>query len=593
MANNWNSIELESFFPPGLKTLASTIDTITSTATTILEIQKTITTALSAVATDALDAQALAIQAATKAIQDTLDVFTGDAKMHLLVVPFRKQPTVRLPSTVTMPHATDSDEAYNEDPTLESLERTYDAALRRVGFADGGNKGYARTVIETLQDVFDVNRPQFDDDHAIYANVWVSGATDVVGIIDSMYTLAGLFGTALQNESPVPPNIMRTPQDLKARVVASPTEPKVAVLLEWVNPPAQQTFAELGEVRIRLDEVAVIRSTNDFTRNAHSWEEIFGGTQPPALPTNTRHATNTLVSADGKSTVIAQWRHDNTTASYIDELVFDQNVNYYYAVAYKYAIATPPDVKTFRPQSFRIISNVEKIRIEAGAAIPKTLGGVKPDWIATPNVLGLIPDMQFYVKIIQALVDSLRSKALGANAALKSYLAFLDAEVLRFQQAATFVTAQVTKLNTLLKTPEAGIYATTIAADRGGVNLFVRELTQRLTDETDTSAPPFFSDTEYVAGFIMLAGAPNPAGLVNVQTLFELLFGNPQAPTPFEAAVASIDRILREEEAIAFDESMAVVTPDEVTTITPSKTFNDALQPVDAGSDDANIPFDP
>jgi hypothetical protein len=593
MENKWDKVDLSSLFPEALKTLALQINGITSAATKILQIQKTITDALALIATDTLDAQAILIRDATDAIIKALKVFSGDAKVHLLVVPFRKQPNIKLPSTHTMPHDSDSDEAYSENPTLESFERLYDQSLRQVGFADGGNRGYARTVFESLLDPFDPNRPQFGDLHAIYAQVWVAGATDILGIMQTMSTLTDLFGKSLQNESLVPVNLLRSPQGLRARVVLSPADPKLAVIMEWENPPAQQTFAEFGEVRVRIREVAIIRSTNDQALNAHVWGDLFGGTQLPLLPDNVQEKQNVLTSPDGQSAVILQYRHDGTTGSHIDEIEFVPDINYYYAIAYRYELATPPNTSVYTVQDFSILSNVEQIRIDSRGLLPKTSHGVKPDWVATPHALGLIPDIQFYALILQNLVLSLRSKALGANFALKSYLNFLKVEVARFEAVTTLITSQVTKLNSLLKTPKAGIFATIIDAPSGGVNFFVRELTHRLTDETDTSAPPFYSNTEYVAGLVMLAGAPNPAALTSVKVLFELLFGTPNVHTPFEAAVANLDRTLRGAESIAFSESMDVIPPPTAPAPVSTKTFNDALQPVAASDAAANVPFDP
>jgi hypothetical protein len=593
MANEWARIDFESVFPPELEKLSSTIGSITSAATIALEVQKGVTELLSAATTEALDTQAILIQAATNAINEVLDKFLGDAKLHLLVVPFRKQLNIRLPSDNVMPHDSDSDEAHDEDPLLENLERRFDEELQRVSFFEGGNQGYARTVIESLQDEFDSDRPQFEDDHAIFANVWVAGASDIIGILNTMYTLVEMFGKSLKNESFVPPNILRTPQDLKVKVIASPDNARIVTLLEWGNPPAEQTFAEFGEVRVRLVEVAIIRSTNDRVRIAHTWGDIFPGEQPDQVPEETLERTDVLTSTDGESEVILQFRYDGTRNSFIDERDFERDKDFYYAVAYRYALAVPPNIKQFTLQEYKLISNVEKVRIDSEGDLAASTGGVKPDWIATPNVLGLIPELQFYAQLLKSLVESLRSKALGANAALQSYADFLEAEIERFSDSATFVTSQVAKLNGLLQTPEAGIFSTFIESDTGGVDLFAKELARRLTDKTDPTAPPFFNGTEFVAGIVFMAGAPNPAELTNVKILFELLFGTPTENTPFEDAVESIDRVVSEREEIAFNESMEVVSADEVTTQTPQKTFNDALEPISSDDPDANVPFDP
>jgi hypothetical protein len=215
---------------------------------------------------------------------------------------------------------------------------------------------------------------------------------------------------------------------------------------------------------------------------------------------------------------------------------------------------------------------------------------VKPDWISHPSVLDLIPDLKFFMAMLQARIASLGDFTLGANAALQSYIKFLTAELTRYQDFADEINAKVAKLSTLLSLPAAGIYVTSIDEASGGVDTFLRTLTTRLTDTSDDTAPPFFR-TGFTAGIVLLLGAPNPAEFASTKALLELIFGAGSGNTPFEDALDSIDNLLSSLEDTVFGDDMKPGTPPESTV--SKKTFDDQMNPVDASNSTANVPFDP
>jgi hypothetical protein len=307
-----------------------------------------------------------------------------------------------------------------------------------------------------------------------------------------------------------------------------------------------------------------------------------------------------LESKNGKSKVIARFRYDGVRDSYVDAWDdFEKEVDYYYTVTFRYGVEMPPGVSVsnativdgFSIMDYKLLSSVQKVRF--GKSIAESTESVKPDWVATPGVLGLIPDLQFYVVVLQQYLEALSNQALGANAALQSYIDFLEAEIERYEDLAEQITSRIQKLVGLLKTPDAGIYTTAIALDSGGTDEFIRELMKRMLDQEDTSAPPFRTGTEFVAGIVLLAGAPNFAQLSAVKTFVELLFGTSTSlKTAFEEAVDSIDKVIKEqtEQLLGDDLQPTSTTP---TTSTSQKTFDDEMNPVDADSADANVPFDP
>lgn len=598
MANNWVNIQLEGVVPQSIQQLATSIDSIVSALKAALNIQITALKFISALSLDLLNAEALLIKTAVNTIESALEPLLGNARMHLLVVPFRKQPNYRLNPENWPVTLTDSDDGPYEDNTLAKEEEALREQLRQVAFYDGGNQGFVRTVAESLLDEGDANRPRYDENNAIFAHVWVAGASDIVGILDALLTLEGLFGISLKSNSFVPRTLIRTPQDLTTKIINAPSG-KVGAILEWNNPPAEQLFPEFNDIRVRLHEVAVIRSTDDEVLRAKNWTDIFGDSQPTILKDGAEDKTNVLESANEKSQVILQFRHDGARSSYVDDSDLQRDTDYYYAVAYRYAVEMPPGVSVsnatvidgFSVMDYKLLSSIQTVRF--ADTIPESTGGVKPDWVATPNVISLIPDLQFYVEVLKGYLTSMADRALGANAALQSYIEFLEDEIERYEDLAKTITGRIQRLVSLLKTPEAGIYTTSIALDEGGSDEFIRELARRMLDKTDTSAPPFHTGTEFVAGFVILAGAPNFAELSSIQTFVELLFGTSgSTKTPYEEAVESLETVVADQTAQILGDDLQP-TDEAPETTEAQKTFNDAMEPVDADDPNANVPWDP
>jgi len=587
---NWTTFAIKAPIEP-LKQIASGIATVTGVIATLIGIQKSILQIISALAIDLLNPQALAIKAALAVLEELLDKYIKiDARLHMLVVPLRKRLPENMAGDLTMPYGEDS---WVIDETISDETKTaLSEALERVGHYDQGNEGFGRTIIEATYDPDDPNAPKYGDTEAVFAMVILGGAQSIMGVYDLLRAIQGLLGTALKGNPLIPNTITRTPQDLQVTPIAAPNSVRVGMQLKWGNPPTLQTLAEFDGVRIRLEEVAVIRSTNDEVMNAKDWTTIFGGSQPAELTREQNEVKNALTSADKKTVVISQLRFDGVRNAYIDDdAALVKDTTYYYTVAFRYSLAEEPkdnQEPNYVLQKYAQISNIVSARIEAN--LPSTRGGVKPDWISHPSVLDLIPDLKFFMALLSARIEALGSFSFGANAALQSYIKFLTAELTRYQDFANEINAKVAKLASLLTLPAAGIYITSISMDSGGVDAFLRELTHRLTNTSDETAPPFFR-TGFTSGIVFLLGAPNPAEFASTKALLELIFGAGSGNTPFEDALDSIDNLLSSLEDKTFGTDMQPGTPPEGSIA--SKTFDDEMNPVEASDSTANVPYDP
>lgn len=586
--SNWSNLSFDGVLAP-IEKITAGISKVTSAITTVLTIQKTLLKTISTLMLDLLNVQALLIKAALSAIQVILDSYFKGGKIHLLIVPIRKQPPYKLESMFSTPQLDDSWAI--SDELSEETKSNFEEALNRVAAADQGNEGFARTVLESLDDLGDDNRPQYDESGAIYAVMVLAGAQNVIGILDLLLAIQGILGVSLKGNTLLPPAIETSPQGVRATPVASQDTPRIGVLIEWENPPPLITLSNFDGSFLRVQEIVVIRSTSDEAIMAQDWSSFFIS-QPAELGENDNDKSNVLTSLDDQTTVIKQFKFFAARSAYVDDdKTLAKNTDYYYAVAFRYGIAPPPgaDGKTeYITQNFHKVSNVVKVRVTD--AIPMTRGGDPPDWLTHPSPLDLIPDLKFYFQLIQTYIESLKVQGTGAKAAIESYIKFLEAEIERYNEFQTDVVNRIARLAKLFQLPAGGVYITTISMDKGGNDALKREIVNRLTDESDTSAPPFFRNG-LTAGFVILAGASNPAEIAPVKTLISLLLGGSGVTTPFEDAVNSIDAALTAAEEITFSDNMETGTPPETTTT--YATFDDSLTGVPADDPSAKVPFDP
>ncbi|MAG64344.1 MAG: hypothetical protein CMK74_00490 [Pseudomonadales bacterium] len=560
-----------------LAPVKSTISTVTTTLSGINQLHVAVMKAFVLLATTALSTEDMALKTALSAIEKLLDKFTKEGKIHLLPVSPMRQNHDDPSDTILYTNGEDS-WSLATDVMGDTERQQFAETMKLVSNADRGNEGFARTVIESLYDEEDSGRPQYDAESAVFALVIVAGAKSFVKLNKLMKTLNELFGASLGKNDLIPGDLFKAITELKATPIASPESSRVGVLLSWVNPPTEISHEKYGGGSARLDEIAIIRSTKDEVMLATSWADIFGKSQPAALGEN-NFKSNALVSADKKTKVIRQIGYDGMTSYYRDDDVV-RGTDYYYTVAYRYSVVGPAtDVKaTYVLQEYNGISNVVKMRIPK--KIPPSKG-VEPNWMTHPSILSLIPTLEYTINSLKAYVIAYKARIGNTNKALQSYVDYLEAEGKRYTEFANEILAAINKTADLLDLPAAGLYVTAIDLAEGGVNAFASELATRMSNTSDTSAPPFFK-SGVVTGVVMLMGAPNPAAFQEAKDFTNFLFNPPNIATAWESAVDSID--------------VALTTVEQAVTSSTEqaqKTFDDAMQPVLATSEKSNVPFDP
>ena len=600
-AGNWVSLQLGPTLNP-LQAATSAVKTITSNMTTALQTQVTILKTVAALVSDLLDLEALAIKTAISIVEAVLDKYVDlNAKVHLLVVPIRKQPIFKLSSLFSMPQLDDSN--YMSGSIADEDRKAFQKAVSQIATATEGNESFGRTVIESLEDLDDPFKPDYGDNDAVFAVVILAGAKNIVNILAILQSLQAIFSGSLKGNTMVPSTITMAPQDLTASAIPSTSalttskdNKRIATLLQWTNPPALQSLADFDGGSMKIKEFAIIRSTSDEAILAQDWTAFFTD-QPTELTSEDGDKTDVMTSANGLTKIILQGKFFLARNVWVDrDSTLVKGKDYYYTVAFRYAIAAPPDIKGkayYTTQDYFRISNVVKVRFTDN--IPSKRGGIAPDWISHESVLDLIPYLRFYFNLIKAYLAALKSTTTGAKTALDSYIKFLEAEIVRYTAFYQDVTDRITNLSNLFKLPTTGVYVTTIVSETGGNDAFVKELVTRLTDTTDESAPPYFQNG-YTAGLVILAGANNPADLSDVKSLISLLFGlSNEAQTAYEKAVDEIDAVIEEAESarLSFDDTLSESALAEAASDDRAvgNTFDDAMNPVNPLDPTASIPF--
>jgi hypothetical protein len=580
LLQDWQSVNISV---SGLEPALTGLQKIIAAKKQILVLTKTMLQIVSAVTSNAIDTASNIMLQAITGVEKTLDTFTGsDIKVHVLAVPPHRREAPAAPRTFSAP--TDVGSWSLDSEISEETKKGLRDFMAKAQAWDGGNPGYVQTVLETLSDIYDVNRPTYDANSAIASLVLVGGADSLAGIRDIMRFLNGLFGATLRGNMYVngevgPQSLTATP--IAALESASSKPSPIGIRLDWRNP----TIVSTSTGRVRIDEIAVIQSTDPEVMRSETWGDLFGTSDPTALKKGENSLTSSLPkSANAKTEVIEVFRYNPVTSSYVVPRTYEKGKTYYFMLAFRTATGTVNSAGKviWTQHSFsdtNLLSGFTRVRIP-DTRIPSGAAPA-PNWYTHPGVLELVPSLYQLIIIIKNFLGTLKNQTTGSADLLKDYLAYLEDEVTRYGDYGTQMTDALNNLSSILKPPSAGLYATFIMLEEGGMDAFIAELVGRMSNESDPLAPPFHKGG-FVCGAVLLAGAPNPASLESFQTMVELITGvEAQATTAYESAVNSIDTELATLEATTF------------TTDPGEATFNDAGEPVDPSSAEANVPHDP
>jgi len=534
--SNWKSVQLSSIVPPALpQALASTTQIIEK----FIEIFKQALNAAKVYQATLGGSTPDVLGTLVTAVVDIVEGFLQAGKVHALFIPIPKQ-TGAKPASVP--------------PTLEDVafELGFDLANTAITFssganqsyaelagATGGNKAFYNSFLNSLMDVLDVSRPQYNaPGDAVTMTVLMLGApsfTEVAKFASAFNRVFRPSGNGDFTASTIP-----VAQNLKARIIGAPSGKNISVRLDWDPPAASIKPLFFPGVSMRVAKYAVIRCSNPWqAKNASTVLDFF----------NTQDLVEGLESTDFDKVSKVISVGSGTNASYVDSDTLDASVSYCYCVAWQIEVT---EGNTIGLMPYDKVSNVVKTR----AKVPMpSQQGQPPDWVAMGSVLDLVPDLATQVRVLLERIKVLADRKSGsATDAITTTITLLENNLDRFASQIDQLSAQAERLTAIFGADLPGIYTTSITGV-GGNTFLLGELAARLNDTTDAGRPPF-DNNEYVMGVCLVAGGPRLADIAPVVAFLAALFQPAQESNPLLGVLTSIDAVVAIQEQHIFGPDM-------------------------------------
>lgn len=488
-----------------------------------------------------------AARAAASALLDTLQSFLKGGRVHLLPIPIVKTPPAAPPPA--LPPTLDDLQAALDivlGPSATSAASAYASMISRAG----GNAGFYNAFAQSLMDVADPNRPQYDAQHdAVVMVTLLVGAPRYAEITSATTTLDLIVKP--KNGNTMTARTLPVPQGVVGRVVGASTPPGVGVRLDWDPPKEVIALSYFPGVRFSVKRYAVIRSTSARLQRATTVLDLFP----------TRALTDGMSSGDHKVVAIGSGRN----SAFLDtDATLDPARPLYYCVAWEVDVTEndgPPTTIAFSK-----ISSV--IKVTPKAPTPAQTGQA-PDWAATDSAINMFPGLAAGA---QALIEEARVLLKPSSSPvdkINGAIAVAAGATQRIAARSKELIDDVKRLSTALSSPMPSLYITQMSSASGGNAFLLAELARRLGDKADPARPPFDAG-EYVCGLCIVAGAPRIADLAATIAFFEALFGPPASTNPLMGILASIDTIVTQAEATVFGPDMRPLTSVQAAGVDPA-----------------------
>lgn len=522
----WNKIDANQLLPESLTTAASAITSAVEGALS------SAADALSLPSFPSLPSSPNTTALVINTILNTLEGLLSAGRIHTLVVPISK--TIARAPTPALP------------PTLNDLQVSLDVTLgpdntiAADAYADlvkrtGGNAGFYNAFAESLMDIADSNRPQYDNQSdAVAMAVLLIGASRFYSIVSAASMIDQLVHPKGGNGAAA--RMVPIPSNAKARVVGTSVSGGVGVRIDWDVPKPVYASPYFPGVAINISRYAIIRSTDPRAQSARSVLDFF----------STQTLTEGMTSGPHKVVSIGS----GTSSAYLDtSAVLDPSVPLYYCIAWETRATEPSGTNTM---AFDRVSNV--VKVVPKAPQPQQTG-TAPDWVATGSAIEAFPPA---ARVLQTLIEKVRVYTTSSNSStsrLSDAMKLATDATTRVAARATELASDVSALATSLTRAIPSLYVTQMSSASGGNVYLMSELAKRLQDTSDESRPPF-DNGEYVCGVCFVAGAPRYADLAKIIAFFEALFGPADPSNPLLGLLTAIDTAVVQAEAAVFGPNM-------------------------------------
>jgi hypothetical protein len=559
----WTSFQLN--VPQGLSTATQTISTGLQTLQTgltalreQLRVQLLLLQNPDEPSVTALNA---GIQAVVRAVNSLLGSLINDVGLYVLVIPLPKRGLARL-----LPEAPNeelgTDRVQFPTNVVPASVRTIEV-FRQITDPDtillGGNAYFARTVMESLFDAGDINRPRFQRTDSWAYATFIAGAVDITSAI----TLAGAFDRIFVRSSTLPSNrgaVSLVPTGFTARLSNEATRG----VLTWEHVPATRVIENLDLARITATHIAVIQSTDWRIRLTSQITDLFPTTQ----------LTRGMRGQFGAE-VVDVFEYDGISSQWTDPTEIPAGTSRFYTLAFRTRSepavlggAGSPTDHGFN--SFPTPIEVHRLPRPTAQAGSR---GRLPDWTRSGTLGQTIPVVGNLTDRLEELLNAFGRITQTASDRNSQYLNFLQRQIDQYTSRVATFAQLANDLVGLTEAAQALAGASArISSGQGPIANFLQDFLEGFNPQTGTngspSFPPFTSGLEFTCGIVVLAVGPDVTG---IQTLLELFFGPPETNEIVEG-VQSI------EQAVAQVET-AVLAQLQGTPQTNYNAFNSDMSP--------------
>lgn len=516
------------------------------------------------------------IQLLLNSITGILNSLLDDAGLYCLLIPLPKKGLVRLiPNNATTQTPVNNLLNGASSATANTIRNslTYAQIFNPDEMFIGGNAHVVKTIIDSLFDSGDINRPKFTNTCYWGYGLFVAGATDITSVMSSATFLDNLFhfSNGANTVSATRGMTSFIPRNVRIRPSARTAFP----VLEWDQVPGSQLFASFDSATLIATKVAIIRSTDFRVKTARKVSDLFDSANLDVGKTGLYGAR-----------VIAAYDYDGILSQYNDTSTLDADKTYYYHVCFKGRL-----VPQFDPGNsvqevdcpFDDLSACVEYRTPSNTqrTTSSTLSKA-PDWFRSPSLVSLIPALNPIVAQLQEYIRAIGSTVQSTTARNSEYIAFLDRQISFYEGKITQIENHLTQLQNIFNTGNAAI-AATVRTGQGKVVDFLADVMTAMDDTSDEHRPSFDNGNEYTTGVILLAVGPNPQDIVNAVNLLNSLFNSQTPDTPTQHVLDGINSITTQVAAV--EQNLLTQLTNGIN-LSPSLTFNQNMTPRPAGQGD-------
>ena len=502
-----------------------------------------------------------------KTVESTLlDVLTqllNSGQVHVLFIPIGKQ----FPIDIKIPMPTQlEDVALQFGFSFEQAGIVFrngaDKGYQSLLNGTGGNGSFFRTFVQALNNIYDLNAPQFTDSScAVVMQVLMTGAPDITTLLKTALAFDRLFKPP--SDSSFAARINPTPQNLRVSVVPVPMSNRIGVSLTWDVPQAEFKPPYFGGVTMKISRYAIIRCTDpDVALRAQHVTDFF----------TTQDLSEGLTSNDEDHASQVVDIGPGPLNTFVDsDPSLNKNDVYFYFVAWE-TIIIEGNTTTVMP--FDRVSNHAKTHVRSAPPDQKI---VPPRWISFQNVLGIIPALQTSLDALTTNIYTLVNRQTGgASASVTAATDMLLQTVERYIKQISALNAQIERLQTSVLVPLPGLFATTITGN-GGNGYLIGELASRLSDTSDDGRPPY-DGNEFVMGICIVAGGLRPPDVQPTLDFLQELFQPPTPTSPLQTILNTLDQTINMAEQAYLNPTLKPTTPNQT-------YFDPAMQPYPINAD--------